>query len=222
MQYITDSAATFNMTPDVDGLSNYRECSRPLGLPNGGTTSIAGYGDLTVAFRFDNGWMHVNLHDVAHTPLLSYNLIPLPCLALKRYTYSGDKYGIAVKLKGGKTVPYRPKATGRMVNIVCAAIAPGQAKTPTTLTDINIFHCTYGRIHEVLLKKRRSSKESTSAGNSTSAGMFNYEGATEAHRQVNAHQSRYPLPLPRPRSNCPLLSKRESLQRGRARAGRAS
>ena len=52
---------------DADGLTNYRECSRPLGLTSGGTTSIAGYGDLTVAFRSDNGWVRVKLHDVAHT-----------------------------------------------------------------------------------------------------------------------------------------------------------
>ncbi|CAM9683622.1 unnamed protein product [Ascophyllum nodosum] len=55
VQYIADSAATCNMTPDTEGLNNYRECSRPLGLANGGTTYIAGYGDLTVAFRSDNG-----------------------------------------------------------------------------------------------------------------------------------------------------------------------
>ena len=35
VQYIADSAATCNMTPDADGLTNYRECSRPLGLANG-------------------------------------------------------------------------------------------------------------------------------------------------------------------------------------------
>ena len=83
MQYIADSAATCNMTPDADGLANYRECSRPLGLASGGTTSIAGYGDLTVAFRCDNGYVHVKLHDVAHAPLLNYNLISLPSLVLK-------------------------------------------------------------------------------------------------------------------------------------------
>ena len=48
-------------------------------------------------------------------------------------------------------------------------------------------------------------------------GVSDGEGTMEAHRQVDAHQSRYPLPLPRPRSNCPLLPKRGSLQRGRAR-----
>ena len=35
-------------------------------------------------------------------------------------------------------------------------------------------------------------------------GVFNGVGATEAHRQVAAHQNRCPLPLPRPRSNCTL------------------
>ena len=35
VQYIADSAATCNMMPDTDDLTNYRECSRPLGLANG-------------------------------------------------------------------------------------------------------------------------------------------------------------------------------------------
>ena len=54
VQYIADSAATCNTMPDINGLTNYRECSRPLGLANGGTTSITGYDELTVAFRSDN------------------------------------------------------------------------------------------------------------------------------------------------------------------------
>ena len=56
-----------------------------------------------------------------------------------------------------------------MVDTACAVISPEQAKAPTTPTDINALHCTYGYTHEVLLKKLRSSKESTSAGNSASA-----------------------------------------------------
>ena len=43
------------MKHDADGLTNYRECSRSLGLANGGTSFSEGYGDLTVAFRSDNG-----------------------------------------------------------------------------------------------------------------------------------------------------------------------
>ena len=109
--------------------------------------------------------MHVKLHDVAHAPLLSYNLISLPYLALKRYIYPCDKDGATLKLKRGKTVHflligklcrrygYRPEAKGRVLDTACAVIAPGQAKAPTTPTDINIFHCTYGHPHEFLLKK---------------------------------------------------------------------
>ena len=50
-QYIADSGATCHLTPDADGLTNYRACSRPLGLVDRKTISVAGYGDLTVAFR---------------------------------------------------------------------------------------------------------------------------------------------------------------------------
>ena len=153
------------MTPDADGLANYREYSRPLGLANEGTTSIAGYGNLSIAFRSDNGWVHVKLHDVAHALLLSYNLIPLPYLALKGHTYAGDKYGVTLKLNGGKNIHfpsigklcrqygYRPEAKGRVINTARAVIAPGQAKASTIPTDINTFHCTYGYTYEVLLKK---------------------------------------------------------------------
>ena len=109
--------------------------------------------------------MHVKLRDVAHTPLLSYNLISLPSLALKGHTYAGDKDGVILKLKGGKIVHfpligklcrqygYHPETKDRVVDTACAVIAPGQAKAPTTPTDINTFYCTYGHTHEVLLKK---------------------------------------------------------------------
>ena len=48
---------------------------------------------------------------------------------------------------------YRLEATGRMVDTTCTVIAPGQAKAPTTPTDINLFHCTYGHTHEALLEQ---------------------------------------------------------------------
>ena len=46
VQYIADSAATCNMTPDADGLTHYRECSRPLGPTNGEEISRALHGSL--------------------------------------------------------------------------------------------------------------------------------------------------------------------------------
>ena len=83
----------------------------------------------------------------------------------KGHTYTGDKDGVTLKLKGGETVlillvgklcrqyGYRLEAAGSMVDTACATIAPGKAKAPTTPTDINILHCTFGHTHEVLLKK---------------------------------------------------------------------
>ena len=167
VQYIADSAATCNMTPDADGLTNHRECSRPLGLANGEEISIVGYGDLTVNFRTDHRWVRVKMNDVAHVPQLSYNLISLPSMTLKGHTYTGDKGGVTLKLKGGETVffplvgklcrqyGFRPEAAGSMVDTACATIAPGKTKAPTTPTDINILHCTFGHTHEVLLKKEQ-------------------------------------------------------------------
>ena len=59
-QYIADSGATFHLTPDADGLTNFREGSRPLGLADRKRVSIAGYGDLTVAFRSNDSWYMSN------------------------------------------------------------------------------------------------------------------------------------------------------------------
>ena len=164
-QYIADSGATCHMTPDTDGLTNYRECSRPLGLADRRKIPIAGYGDLTVAFRSNDSWVHVKLHDVAHVSLLSYNLVSLTSLAQEGNPSAVEESRVTLKLKGGVTVQFpligklcrqygnRPEATGRMVDAACTVIAPGQAKAPTTSTDINLFHCTYGQTHEVLLKQ---------------------------------------------------------------------
>ena len=82
VQYIVDSAATCNMTPDAEGLTNYRECSRPLGLANGEAISIVGCGNLKVNLRIDHGWVRVEMNDVAHAPLLNYNLASLPSMTL--------------------------------------------------------------------------------------------------------------------------------------------
>ena len=153
------------MTPDADGLTSYQACSRPLGLANGEAISIVGYADLTVNHRTDQGRVRVEMNDVAHVPLLNYNLILLPSMTLRSHTYTGDKDGITLKLNGEETVffplvgklcrqyGYRPEAVGSMVDTACATIAPGKVKAPTTPIDINILHCTFGHTHEVLLKK---------------------------------------------------------------------
>ena len=187
VQYIADSAATCNMTPDANGLTNYRECSRPLGLANGEEISIVGYGDLTVGFCTDHGWIRVEMNDVAHVPQLSYNLISLPSMTQKGHTYTGGKDGVTLKLKGGDTLFFplvgkrcrqygnRPEAAGSMVDTACATIPPGKAKDPTTPTDINILHCTFGHTYGVLLKKT-----ATQQGIAYSGGLHEYRGCSMA------------------------------------------
>ena len=164
-QYIADSRAT-----------NYRACSRLLGLANRRQISIAGYGDLTVAFRSKDSWVHVKLYDVVHVPLLGYNLVSLTSLAQEGHPSAVEESGVTLKLIGGGTVTfpligklcrqygYRPEATGRMVYTACAVIAPGPAKAPTTPTDINLFHCTHGHTHEALLKQTAKQQEFSLSG----------------------------------------------------------
>ena len=100
-QYIADSEATCHLTPDADGLTNYRECSRPLGLADRRKISIAGYGYLTVAFRSNDSCVHVELHDVAHAPLLCYKLVSLTSLAQEGHPSAVQESGVTLKLKGG-------------------------------------------------------------------------------------------------------------------------
>ena len=127
-QYIADSGATCRMTPDADSLTNYRERSRPLDRADRRKISIAGYGDLTLAFRSNDSWVHVKLHDVAHAPLLSCNLVSPTSLAQEDHSSAVEESGATLKLKEEGTVQfpligklgrqygYRPEATGRMVD----------------------------------------------------------------------------------------------------------
>ena len=111
-QYIADSGATCRMTPDADGPTNYRECSRPLGLANRRKIFIAGYGDLTVTFRFNDSWVHAKLHDVTHAPLLSHNLVSLTSLVQEGHPSAVEESRATLDQKGGGTsaIPLNRKA----------------------------------------------------------------------------------------------------------------
>ena len=105
-QYIADSGATYHLTSEADGLTNYRECSRPIGLAYKRKTSLAGYGNVTVASRSSESWVHVILHDVVHAPLLSYNLRSLTSLAQEGHPSAVEESGVSLKLNGGGTVQF--------------------------------------------------------------------------------------------------------------------
>ena len=161
--------------------------------------------------------MHVKLHDVARAPLLSYNFISLASLALKGHTYAGDKDGVTLKLKRGRIVcfpligklcrqyGYRPESKARVVDTACTAIAPRQVKNCGATSS----------------KPQRGTPRVPGVFNGEGSRKVNGEGATKVHRQADAHRSRYPLPLPRPRSNCLVMPKRGRAQAGRARQVKA-
>ena len=103
-QYLANRGVACHLTPDVDGLTNYREFRRLLGLVDRRKISIAGYGDLTVAFGSNDSWVQVKLNDVAHAPLLSYNLVSLTSLAQEGHPSALEKSEVTLKLKEGETV----------------------------------------------------------------------------------------------------------------------
>ena len=202
MQYIADSAATYIMMPDADSHTNYRECSRPLGLANGEAISIVGYGDLTVNLRTDHGWVRVQTDDAAHAPLLNYNLISLPSITLQGHAYTGDRDGITLKLNGGEPVffplvgklyrqyGYHPEAAGSMIDAACATIALGKAKAPTTPTRHqhpapHVWSHSQGTTQE----NGDTTRNRLQRGTSPVPGVFDGKEAAEAHREVDGHQS---------------------------------
>ena len=181
-QYIADSGATCHTTPNADGLTNYRECSRPLGFVDRRKISIAGYGDLTVAFRSNDSWVHVKLHDVARVPLLSYNLVSLISLPQEGHPSAVEESEVALKLKGGGTVQFpligsfaanmgtalRRQVGWQTLLVPLFLLGKRKLQPPrltttfsTAFTATPTRHCS---------SKRRSTKESTSARSFTSTG----------------------------------------------------
>ena len=142
---------------------------------------------IAVAFRSNDSWVHVKLHNVAHVQLLSYNVVSLTSLAQEGHTSVVEENGATLKLNRGRTVQfhligklcrqygYRPEATGRMVDTACAVIAPGRAKAQTPPTNINFFHWIHGHTHEALLKQTAKQQ-----GVSLSGELHEYRGYSMA------------------------------------------
>ena len=164
-RYIADTAASAHVSPDSVGMTNYEECNRRLEMADGRITPIAGHGDLTVEFYTDGEWVEVELKRVVHAPESAFNLISVTSLGEDSgHRYEGGDEGLTVNLNGGGRVffpkigrlpcqlGFRPEAESSSLETACAIIAPGKAKAPAT-ADINVFHCTHGHAHEVLLRK---------------------------------------------------------------------
>ena len=85
-----------------------------------------------------------------------------------------------------------PKANDRVVDNVCAVFAVGQAKALTTPTCITTFHCTYGHTRGTAQENGGAVRSQPQRGTPRGPGVFDVEGATEAHHRVDVSQSRCP------------------------------
>ena len=103
VQYIACSASTYTMTPDADGLTNYRECSRPVGLKNGGTTSIANYDELAELFALQQmGPRKTARRSTCPTAELQPHLASIFWHS-KATRMQATKGGVTLKVKGGRS-----------------------------------------------------------------------------------------------------------------------
>ncbi|CAB1105045.1 unnamed protein product [Ectocarpus sp. CCAP 1310/34] len=171
-RYVADTGATTHMFANSDGFVRYEECDRRVRVAAGETFPIVGYGDVTVTLSSRDGTTDLLLKRVAHVPRLDYNLVSLTSLFDDGFeTKTLNKHELELERGGGEVV-YFPRCGNLYVQNgfrthtehACAAIAPGNAKAPSTPVDINDFHCAHGHSHEVLLRTTAKQQGTTLVG----------------------------------------------------------
>lgn len=106
-KFAATTVATCHMFASVDRFENYRACDGgQVRLANGSTIPIAGYGDVTIAFRSGDGWTPVRLEGVAHVPRVTFNVLSLTKLMSERHAFQGDSRGLTLRMQGGASVPF--------------------------------------------------------------------------------------------------------------------
>ncbi|CAM9245286.1 unnamed protein product [Scytosiphon promiscuus] len=126
-KFAATTAATCHMFVGADRFENYHECDGgQVRIANGSSIPIAGYGDVTIAFRSEGGWTPVRLKGVAHVPRVVFNVVSLTKLISQGHAYLGDQRGTTLRMQGGVSVlfpyygsltvqsGYRPGSDGRV------------------------------------------------------------------------------------------------------------
>ena len=149
------------MTPSADDMVNYCEGGGVVRIADGRTMPIEGIGKLQMSFWSGKDWVQVVLPNVAHVPLLGYNLLSLKRMADRGHKYVGEKKRVTLHPKNGMTL-FGP-SVGKLnyfsgfrrpldlSNPALATIATGNI--PSALpVDINTFHTSRGPVHEKSLR----------------------------------------------------------------------
>ena len=149
------------MTPSADYMINYREGGGIVGIADGRAMPIEGIGNLSMSFWSCKDWVQVVLPNVAHISLLGYNLLSLRRMADRGHKYVGEKKGVALHLKNGKTM--FGSSVGKLSyfsgfrrpldssSYALTTIALGKIRSVSPV-DSNTFHTSHGHVHEKLLR----------------------------------------------------------------------
>ena len=76
-RWVADSRCSQFMTPSADHMVSYRKDGGIVIITDGRTMPIEGIGNLPMSFWSGKDWVQVVLPNVAHVPLLGYNLLSL-------------------------------------------------------------------------------------------------------------------------------------------------
>ena len=142
----------------------YRECSGINRTAGGDVLPIEGVGDILLRFPSNSGAFDIQLLNVAFVPQLSHNLLSLQQFTAAHHTYFGTINGVELQFKPGRTLQGRTfgrtnvlrgyRMTRNDDKAFRATIAPG-VKPPNfnMNVDIDDFHCSFGYVHEGLLRE---------------------------------------------------------------------
>ena len=161
---ISDDGALRHMTSSHDLMTNYRECSGIVRTAGGDVLPIEGVGDILLRFLSDSGAFDIQLLNVAFVPQLSHNLLSLQQFTAAHYTHFRTKNGVNSQFKSGQKLQARKFGRTIVLRGYCmtrnddkafrATIAPG-VKPPNFNMDVDIndFNCSFGHVHEGLLRE---------------------------------------------------------------------
>ena len=103
-RWVADSGCSQFMTRSADYIVNYREGGGVVRITDGRARPIEGIGNLPMSFWSGKDWVQVILPNVAHVPLLGYNLLSLKRMADRGHKYIGEKKGVRLHLENRKTL----------------------------------------------------------------------------------------------------------------------
>ena len=90
-RWVADSGCSQPMTPSADYMMNYREGRGVVKVDDDHAMPIEGIGNLRTSFWSGKDWVQVVLPNVAHVPLLGYNLLSSKGMADRGHKYVGEK-----------------------------------------------------------------------------------------------------------------------------------